>query len=142
MAISLDDCLPILKLCDRFQSRLIDLQVWNVLSMQLKTTTRFDKVSPWELFRMAANRGDAQVCGKAVAAFQRHGYEFDDICSQPAGFYEGIPLRYVAALLTGNYRWCIKYRSESTYLQCSWGEVAKRFSELGQGGSDLRSARQ
>lgn len=131
-AIQLDDCKPLLDLCDRMQAPSIDKIVWQALSDQIGRTTRFNSLSPWEIFRLSATRDDHHVCGKAVTAFAVIGYQFDDLCSQPAEFYDGIP-----TLLTGNYRWKIKYGGQSTFTQVSWDEVATRFVFLKRGGLRL-----
>jgi hypothetical protein len=137
MMIALDDCGPLLDICDHLQAPTIDKRFWNALSNQFWITLRFNALSPWDIFRLAANRGDHVVCGKAIAAFQIHGYQFDDICSQPAEFYEGMPVRYLATLLTGNYRYKIKFGGAPTYTQVSWAEVADRSHKLERGGLRL-----
>ena len=139
MNFALDDCKPLLDICDRLQGSDLDNLVWKVLTRRLQSTTLFGNLSPWDIFRLAANREDNQVCGLAITAFQIHGYQFDDICSQPADFYDGIPSRYLATLLTGNYRWKIKYGGESTYTQLGWREIGDRFNKLDKGGSRLKA---
>jgi hypothetical protein len=90
-----------------------------------------------DIFRLAANREDGYVRGKAVAAFQVHGHQYDDICSQSFEFYQDIPIRYLATLLTGNHRYEIKYRGSPTYTQLGWAGIADRFYKLKEGGSNL-----
>jgi hypothetical protein len=137
MYIALDDCKPLLDLCDRLQAPAIDKCIWQALTSRLWNTTLFKNLSPWDVFRLAANRGDDHVCGKAVAAFQVHGYRYDDICSQSFEFYQDIPIRCLATLLTGNYRYEIKYRGSPTYTQVGWAGIANRFYKLKEGGSNL-----
>jgi hypothetical protein len=139
MYFELDDCKPLLDICDRLQALDLDKLVWKALTRRLQSTTLFKNLSPWDIFRLAANRGDNHVCGLAITAFQIHGYQFDDICSQPGNFYDGIPSRYLATLLTGNYRWKIKHGGESTYTQLGWREIADRFNKLETGGSRLQA---
>jgi hypothetical protein len=139
MYFELDDCKPLLDICDHLQAPDLDKLVWKALTRRLQSTTLFKNLSPWDIFRLAANRGDSQACGLAVTAFQIHGYQFDDICSQPAYFYDDIPNRYLATLLTGNYRWKIKHGGESTYTQLGWREIVDRFNKLDKGGSNLHA---
>jgi hypothetical protein len=91
MYIALDDCKPLLALCDRLQAPAIDKRVWQALTSRLWNTTLFKNLSPWDIFRLAANRGDDYVCGKAVAAFQVHGYQYNDICSSRLSSIEIFP---------------------------------------------------
>jgi hypothetical protein len=86
MGLSIDDCLPLIHICDQLLAPKLDAIIWAALSTQLCTTTKFEHVTPWDIFQLAAARRDDQMCGKAVNAFGVHGYTFDDICSQPAYF--------------------------------------------------------
>jgi len=131
--IAFDDCETLLDLCDHLQAPAIGNHVWQAFSQGLETTTLFKNLSPWDIFRLAANRGDAYVCGKAIAAFQVHGYLFDDIIQKPPDFYHGIPTRYLATLLNGNYGFKIKHGGIPTYVQVGWAEVADRFFKLSKG---------
>jgi hypothetical protein len=137
MSLSIDDCLPFIHICDQLLAPKLDAIVWAALGTQLSTTTKFEHVTPWDIFQMAAARRDDQMCGKAVNAFGVHGYTFDDICSQPAYFYEGLSTKYVATLLTGNFKWSHKHSGKPAYAQRGWEAVADRFFNYGAKPKDL-----
>lgn len=86
----LDNCVPLLHICDQLSITALDAIVWLAIGRQMTATKKFNHVSPWDIFKMAATRGDDEMCSKAVLVFAVLGYIFDDICSQPAYFYEGI----------------------------------------------------
>jgi hypothetical protein len=135
--IAFDDCVPLLDLCDHLQGPAISSRVWQAFTRGLETTKLFKNLSPWDIFKMAANRGDGYACGKAIAAFQVHGYLFGDIIQKPPDFYHGIPTRYLATLLNGNYGFKIKHGGIRTYVPVGWAEVAVRFYKLIKEGSVL-----
>jgi hypothetical protein len=134
--LDIDDCIPLLEICDHLQAPTLDARVWKVLRRQVCIPSKYNIIQPWAIFKLAAKRGDDIVCGKAVLAFE-FVYTFDEICSQQFGFYEDLPVRYVATLLTGNYRWKIRHGGQSTYTQVTWEEVASRFFNLKKGGLSL-----
>jgi hypothetical protein len=88
VTLALDDCIPVIHICDRMSSPTLDAFVWRAIAaLRLVSATKFYHVTPWDIFQMVAARNDDEVCGRAVLAFAKHGYTFDDICSQPAYFY-------------------------------------------------------
>jgi hypothetical protein len=135
--LSLDDCIPLIHICDQMSAPTLDVAVWRAIALRLDYVPKFNKVTPWDIFQMAAARKDDRMCGRAILAFSVHGYTFDDICSQPAYFYEGLPTKYVATLLTGNFKWFFSHAGDATYKQRGWAVVADRFFFYGKDPKDM-----
>jgi len=55
---------------------------------------------PWEAFKVAATRGDTELAVLSIKAFDRSSLTIVDILTtKPASFLEGVPPKYVYALM-------------------------------------------
>jgi hypothetical protein len=117
-------CHALLEMCDHLQIPTVKDTIWRLARAQLANPKAVG-LSPWETFKLGAIQDTPKLCLDAVSAFSRYGYTLDQICRQPAQFYEDVPGRYVALLLTENYQNVNGY-----YRPCSMEDIVKRFEKM------------
>lgn len=91
----------------------------------------------WELFGMAARIEGNVACCEIAAAFHIKNLRYDSILSKQPGFFEGIPSRYLAVLLTGNFQWEHYYVIEQASRPQGFKAVAIQFAKM-KGGTLVR----
>jgi hypothetical protein len=132
--MSFKDHMALVDICDQLHCTGVDNAVWAATKTQLEEIGKPAGFTAWETFKVAAIRGDGKTAAKAIRSFEKFGHTFDFICSQDPDYYDGIPPRYISALLAGNFhamnapRTC--QRTMDTYARASWDDIAKRFENM------------
>lgn len=124
----------LLEICDRLHCTGVDEAIWTATKTQLEEIDKSGGFTAWETFKVAALRNDGRMAAKAIRSFQRFGHTFDVICSQGPEYYEGIPTRYLSALLAGNFQPTNTLpsgqRTIETYVRSSREDIARRFEAM------------
>lgn len=130
----------ILHICEQLQASELQSALWSGLQESLRQTSRVSYLYLWELFGMAAREDNNLLCSAICMAFYYKETHHDLICSQQPGFYDGIPPRYLATLLTGHFRWHHTHSGKAAYRMRTFYDLANRFSEMKEKDLDLRTA--
>lgn len=132
--MSFKDHMALVEICDQLHCTGVDQAIWNATKAQLDENTKSSAFTAWETFKVAALRNDGKTAAKAVRSFEKTPKEFDYICCQEGAYYDGIPPRYLSALLSGNFRMVetprAGHRTQETYVRATWDEIAARFEKM------------
>jgi hypothetical protein len=133
--ISFKDHMALTEICDQLHCSGVDEAIWTATKLQLEEIGKSPGFTAWETFRVAALRNDGKTAAKAIRSFEQYGKEFDYISSPDPKYYDGIPPRYLSALLAGNFQPVNAPRSggqrtQETYARASWEDIAKRFERM------------
>jgi hypothetical protein len=102
--LSFKDHQALVEICDQLHCTGVDDAIWTATKKQLEEIGKPAGFTAWETFKVAAFRNDGKTAANAIRSFEKHGHTFDFICSQPPSYYDGIPTRYLSALLAGNFQ--------------------------------------
>jgi hypothetical protein len=126
--------MALVEICDQLHPTGVDEAIWTATKTQLKEIGKPGGFTAWETFKVAALRYDGKTAAKAIRSFEQFGHTFDFICSQGPEYYDGIPTRYLSALLVGNFQPTNTPRSGQrtveTYARSSWEDIARRFEAM------------
>ena len=132
--MSFKDHMALVDICDQLHCTGVDEAIWTATKAQLEEIGKPGGFTAWETFKVAAIRNDGKTAAKAIRSFEQFGHTFDFVCSQNPEYYDGIPPRYLSALLAGNFQPMnaprAGQRAMDTYSRSSWDEIAKRFEKL------------
>ena len=133
--LSFKDHTALVEICDQLQCAGVDQAIWNATKLQLEEIGKSGGFTAWETFKVAALRNDGKTAAKAIRSFEKYGKEFDYISGQQnPEYYDGIPTRYLSALLAGNFQAVndprAGHRTQETYTRASWEQIAQRFEKM------------
>jgi hypothetical protein len=118
------ECDALLEMCDHLQMSNIRHTIWNLVRARMDP----HKPDP-NAFGLGATRDNYHLCHDAAITFSRYNYKMDDICAQPPSFYQDMPSRYLALLLTNNYI----AKGDGSFQQRSIDELSSRFANMTSG---------
>jgi hypothetical protein len=128
------DHMALVEICDQLHCTGVDQAIWNATKAQLEEIGKSGGFTAWETFKVAALRNDGKTAAKAIRSFETCPQMFDFFCNQKPDYYDGIPPRYLSALLAGNFRPVDTphsgHRTQATYCRATWEEIAKRFERM------------
>jgi hypothetical protein len=137
-SIDTSDFLTLLQICEQLQATELNSALWEAFGKSIPVNTSMSQASLWELFGLAAREDNHVACSRIIMTFHHKSADFDDLCSQPTEFYQGIPTRYLATLLTGNFRWNHKHAGDPAYKLRGFYSMAHRFATMKDGEPDLK----
>lgn len=97
-------CKELFELCDRFQALQIYDLTCRTMQLRLENSKTFKDLDVWEIFRLAALKDDVKLAKSAIAALDSAGLTQEVLFTNNAksrARFEGLPVRYVHAILMG-----------------------------------------
>jgi hypothetical protein len=137
-ALEMNDYKSLLLISEHLQAPELQSCLWQGFRNRLLTDTSAPFTDLWELFGMAAREDDNLTCSRIILAFHVKDLHYDDVCSQPAERYLGIPSLYLATLFTGNFAWSHKHAGRPAYKVKGFYEMAQRFANMNVGVWELK----
>ena len=136
MLVKVELCTDLLKLSDMLGTPLVERNVLNSMRVAMTFETgRKPPIDAWAVFKVAAERDDIALAKAAVSRLGLCGHSIMDIVfKKPASFVDGIPSRYLHALLRCSLRFecfgSIDYSQQSRdpLYSRDWESAAAAFS--------------
>jgi hypothetical protein len=136
MLVKIELCTDLLKLSDMFGTPQVERNVLNSMRIAMTFETgRKPPIDAWGVFKVAAERDDLALAKAAVGRLGLSGHSIMDIVfKKPASFVDGIPSRYLHALLRCSLKFecfgSIDYSQQSRdpLYSRDWESAAASFS--------------
>ena len=135
------DYKPLIHISEQLQAAELQDALWNGLRDSLSGPVNAPYSYLWDLFGMAAREDNNLVCSAICKTFFDKEIHFDQVCSQQADWYDCIPSRYLATLLTGHFRWSHEHGGKAAFKQRDFYDLAERFAMMKEGNLDLKTRR-
>jgi hypothetical protein len=104
----------------------VEKAVWKTAKGQLLYDNAMG-LPAWEAFRLGAARDMPQICCLALHTLDKT-HTVEDICHRSHHFYQDLPSRYLATLLTDTY-----FMKDGSYRQHTLIDIAERFNVMRKG---------
>ena len=109
-------CKELFELCDRFQAPEVYHVFCRSIQLRMESGKNMGNLDVWEVFRLAAIKDDFLLARSAITALDSVGLTQRILFTNSAGSlarFEGLPIRYVHAVLMARYTSCLKYETPS-----------------------------